>query len=380
MKLFITTFMGLFFSLLLAAQNPPIISCTSDTTGNNVAVRWINNHNCATVFTATNIYRSDNSTGPFTEVGSVMDPTATLYVDQAAGGFIGELFYYVEHDCSGTTAASDTISSLDPTPPTILSVSVVDDAVEINWEPGNFPESFGTKIFRFINGGPATIQDVVPHSTAQAIDLTATPSDQIERYDLSTIDGCGNSGAFTGASHQTIFLFQGDDPCNGLLTFSWSSYIGWDNVLEYRLLKNGQSIEAINTSPLSTSYSITEDDSAITCFLVEAENDGGITSRSNEICFDFSQPIDCFTGINDVANEALLLFPNPVQSILHIENVNFELEHLEIISLEGKTVLERAAFSTERTAIDVAHLATGMYIVKALGAERHFTGRFAKVD
>ncbi len=291
MRFLFLTFL-LFVTHLLTAQNPPMIRCAKDTTNNWIDVIWNNDHNCGADFISTNVFMSSNPFGPFTEVGSVTDPVGTNFIDESAAGFVGELFYYVEHECTGSTAVSDTISNLDPQPPTIVSVSVVDGDVLIIWEPGDFPDLFGTRVFRNINGGPVEIQSILGIDITQTVDTNASPSDMVETYDLSTLDGCSNTGSNTGLPHSTMRMFAEGDPCEGVLTFPWTGYVGWNNIVSYRLLKNGVEVDTSDPAivPHTIDYILDGSDVGPTCFAIEGENDLGATSLSNEICFDFSEP------------------------------------------------------------------------------------------
>jgi len=301
MKFVIPSFL-LFCSLLVGAQDAPGIECIKEITNAWEEIHWVNNHNCGATFTDTKIFRGNNPSGPFVQVGTVTDPVQESFVDETAPLVPGEpqLFYYVEHDCSGSTAQSDTISNFDPQPPLIESVSVVDGDVVVTWAPLDFPDSFGNTIFIFAGGGLEAITDVTFTSDSQAIDPNPFTSDQRSTYDISTLDGCDNIGDPSGLTHTTMHMVEDEasDLCGGNLMFRWSDYEGWDDVIEYRVLrkKDGEATGTSvgtgdpNASPLVFNYNVAGDDNVPTCFAIEAENALGVTSLSNEICYNFTAP------------------------------------------------------------------------------------------
>lgn len=289
-----------FLILLMTAlpafgQDAPSMLCVHDTINNFIGITWLNNHSCGGTFSSTNIYSSDDPAGPFDLLTAITDEAETNFVDETVAASTAPVYYYVETECSGGTSdPSFILSNIDPSPPELLSVSVVNGQVEITWEPGDFPDSFGTKLFRYINGGPTFIQNVPGIGTTSAIDLGADPTLGPQSYDVSTLDGCGSSGIFTNEPHSTMWLVQEGDPCDGSLSFKWSNYVGWDSIEEYRLLRNGSLAASLPANLVNNEYDyvIQPVDADLVCFVIEAvkENGLGIVSLSNEICIDFGMP------------------------------------------------------------------------------------------
>ena len=70
------------------------------------------------------------------------------------------------------------------------------------------------------------------------------------------------------------------------------------------------------------------------------------------------------TGIEDIAEMGVHIYPNPVQNDLLFMELQREAM-IEMISNQGKIVLRQALHSGKST-LDVAHLADGLYVVKVL--------------
>jgi hypothetical protein len=68
----------------------------------------------------------------------------------------------------------------------------------------------------------------------------------------------------------------------------------------------------------------------------------------------------------------LVLYPNPVNNVLNIENAS-EIGQLEIYNSKGQIVFE-GSFSLNKIDISTQNFASGLYILKALNQ----TLRFAK--
>lgn len=354
-KLLLLSFLG----LESYTQNAPIILCAEELVGNSIRINWINDHNCGNDFSSTNIYQSLGTDDQFSQIGTLSDPSATYFDDSSAAFNAGQIFYYVEHNCMGSTAVSDTIDNLEPAPPTLISVSVVEDDVEITWEPGDFPESFGTTVYRSINGGPTAIETISGLSVTQTIDMNALPEQGPVHYDVSTIDGCGDSGSYSGLPHSTMHLVVEWIPGDESLDLLWSNYQGWNQIVEYRVLKDGVNIGTsipTDTTNLLT-YVVPPEDDELTCFVIEAESDQGVTSLSNELCVDF--------GVSAINSNypSLRVYPNPAERFLFIEDPESSFMDYQIMDLSGTTVESNSLANSK---ISVAHLQPGLYWIRLI--------------
>lgn len=75
-----------------------------------------------------------------------------------------------------------------------------------------------------------------------------------------------------------------------------------------------------------------------------------------------------FDNLNDmkrtVESENLIVYPNPVSDVLHIENKNGTTLRIELFSLDGKKLKAKIS-SEEIHNLDVTTLKSGLYILKA---------------
>ena len=75
----------------------------------------------------------------------------------------------------------------------------------------------------------------------------------------------------------------------------------------------------------------------------------------------------------DAAN-VFVVYPNPVQNVLHLQATNFiNIKGVQIIDLQGKIVLEET-----NDTINVSNLSKGLYIVKIATEKGTFTKKFIK--
>nr|WP_320120273.1 alpha-amylase family glycosyl hydrolase [uncultured Marinifilum sp.] len=83
--------------------------------------------------------------------------------------------------------------------------------------------------------------------------------------------------------------------------------------------------------------------------------------QGNTIYSDYSDEIAYSTGINDILDQELSMYPNPVRDILHIENMK-GVKSLQLFEISGKLLM---ALNTpnESAEIDLSELSKGMYIM-----------------
>jgi PKD repeat protein len=96
--------------------------------------------------------------------------------------------------------------------------------------------------------------------------------------------------------------------------------------------------------------------------------------NENLIHVYFGVNSSCTVGIDAVhSSSQLKVYPNPAQSLLYIGG-NEKWQSLEVVDMTGKTVLSLVP-NTQLTTLDVSHLASGIYILKAKGLETTTTER-----
>ena len=102
-------------------------------------------------------------------------------------------------------------------------------------------------------------------------------------------------------------------------------------------------------------------DNASSTTIVQAEYDGysGNCSGSTDVIY--------LDGTDD-----LVVYPNPVSNNLYVNNIPENTESINIINIEGKTVLNINATSV----IDISKLSKGLYVIKFNGSEFTETRNF----
>ncbi len=75
----------------------------------------------------------------------------------------------------------------------------------------------------------------------------------------------------------------------------------------------------------------------------------------------YSEQIDYSTGVEDVVDEELNIYPNPVQNMLHLDNLN-QVKRVSLYSLTGKTILYKNNPNSNEI-LDLSHLNQGIYII-----------------
>jgi glucose/arabinose dehydrogenase len=74
--------------------------------------------------------------------------------------------------------------------------------------------------------------------------------------------------------------------------------------------------------------------------------------------------IDTSLGLNDFNKNGLSFYPNPAKTEIFIKNsTNSTLTTLKIVDLTGKLVLSKAMDTTESSAVNIATLAAGLYLI-----------------
>ena len=68
--------------------------------------------------------------------------------------------------------------------------------------------------------------------------------------------------------------------------------------------------------------------------------------------------------INGMQNAELRLYPNPVKDILHIEIANSQSTQIEILGIDGRTVMSNLITNTHST-ISVSPLPNGLYLLRS---------------
>ncbi|MGZ2369735.1 alpha-amylase family glycosyl hydrolase [Ancylomarina sp. YFZ004] len=84
-------------------------------------------------------------------------------------------------------------------------------------------------------------------------------------------------------------------------------------------------------------------------------------TSGEEVYSAYSEAIDYSTGIEDVLDEELSLYPNPVKDLLHLDNLK-QVKRLSLYSLTGKIILYKHNPDSNEI-LDLRHLNQGIYII-----------------
>lgn len=97
----------------------------------------------------------------------------------------------------------------------------------------------------------------------------------------------------------------------------------------------------------------------------------GTTTVTHNVVFNgevletcsFDITVEEFMNVSDLSKNSLNVYPNPVKDILNISD-NKEISNISIYDLSGKKVYTQKAIN-KQVKINLAHLSTGVYLVKA---------------
>lgn len=285
-----------FYNSLIAQVLPPNVLCVEDTINNYIAINWADVANCGSNFESYHIWGANQPQGPFELIADVFDPTVSLYIHSTPDLQYGAVFYYMTQECGGVLSVpSDTIANTEPQPPTLDYVTVNENnIVELYWNMDDYPDYFGTKIFRVFNSSIQSLTTIDGTAITYYLDLTSSPSQKVESYDLAARDGCGEPGSYSGNLHSTILFRAEEFICDGYFNFSWTPYVGWETngIVDYKVYKNDEVISTLsgNSTDLSFQYQLLPQDTIDLCFRVEATSVDGYVSSSNRTCYAFSTP------------------------------------------------------------------------------------------
>ncbi|WP_372644791.1 alpha-amylase family glycosyl hydrolase [Ancylomarina sp.] len=96
-------------------------------------------------------------------------------------------------------------------------------------------------------------------------------------------------------------------------------------------------------------------------FAVTPVATSGDMLTGNKVYSAYSQAIDYSTGIEDVLDEELSLYPNPVKDLLHLDNLK-QVKRISLYSLTGKTMLYKHNPDSNEI-LDLSFLNQGIYII-----------------
>jgi len=282
------------------------------------------------------IFQSDTPDGPFTQVETIENLSATAIRIPNSGNDLRYYYLQLAADCpDNLSSPSDTLSNALPPLVPIDFVSVENGETILRWtDPSpQLPKIKNYIIYR-VDVGTEPI-DTVGAPSNNYIDPNSAANLQSEFYYLQTLDGCGLSGSLGNQPHNTIFLEDSIDPCGRRAIINWTPYEAWDSVAYYSVYVSQDQGPAFLVDSLSSTTRtaiIPNLDAQIEyTYFVEAQHpDSSFRARSNAI----TRLPDIRQGIRDLNLWGADLQGNEVE-FLWEWNDDAELVQAELINASG---------------------------------------------
>ncbi|MBA3647139.1 MAG: gliding motility-associated C-terminal domain-containing protein [Chitinophagales bacterium] len=274
--------------------NPPSLNCVRTLNNQDVRLDWTNTTNSCGRFLSYNIFRSTSIDPTFTLIHTEYDSLVTFYTDPVGNGNRTVYYYFMNssYTCGLPTLNSDTIDNLDPVPPEINYVTVINGKVELNWKPSISPETYGYIIYLFdlADTFSQPIDTIYGSANTTYTDLINDPGSGSLYYDIAAIDSCFSTGPINTSFHRTIFLTENTERCEHYISIAWNSYDNWPNGVQnykvYMGINNTAPVLVDSLPPTANTDTIRNfNDGDLICLTVIAEQASGpFTSASNTIC------------------------------------------------------------------------------------------------
>lgn len=201
-------------------------------------------------------------------------------------------------------------------------------------------------------------------------DLVASPNVRSWRYKVSSVDACGTESELSD-NHKTIHLVISQGLGNDINLF-WDSYEGFNYsnfVLKRHTNADGwttlttmpNNLYTYTDQPTSTNglYYVVTVDAPSTCNATKAAQDFN-TTRSNR---DNRLSTGGVNSISELLNQVVSIYPNPVNTVLNIENSSSQTIQARILDQTGR-IISTTELVPGQTKIDCGKLAMGMYNIE----------------
>jgi len=313
-KLLFTVYCILFtaYSFSQTEYEAPKLTCTRPI-GSQTELNWNLPTTANPCFTGYEIYTSaGNKNGPYTLVTTINNAATTSALVNISSATPPYAYFYIINrgSCTNPTPlankTSDTLFTDKPTAIVLKSVSVVNNQVQINWEPSPSPEVIGYYIYNNLDGSPFGFNNpdtVFGRLTTSYIDTKHNPTSTVVQYAVRAIYTCQSAlpdfvqGSITPPElrHTTIRLknVNAPDNCTQTVSVEWTKYLVGSNgtsVLSYAIETNTDNAGFIiqKTVDNNTLNNVVTDVPYLKhfCIRIKANLDNGSFSFSNEICFD----------------------------------------------------------------------------------------------
>jgi hypothetical protein len=253
-------------------------------------------------------------------------------------------------------------------PPVDICIVSVDSATGKNiivWDNPHDPAISGYLIYKedyqsLFN----PVGRVASDSFSVYIDHASNPEQKSEAYVLEVIDTCGDTiPSFN--SWQTIHL-NIDKGIGNSWNLIWdNAYSAFPTCYIYRGLTDNtlQKIDSISTS--NTSYTDINPPGGVLYYEVGILNPSGCSPSRSIDGYSWSLSNVASTisaGIDELKEEQLRIYPNPVQDRLTIQLNNMQPEHISIFNVNGSKVYEEKYQAGGQ--VDVSTFCSGIYFLQ----------------
>jgi len=303
MRITLLILLTLFTNSLIAQviQAPTLICIKGDSLIYNKA-----NNTCGP-FLSIDVYGSQERNGPYMLIENITNIEEFAYEHKTPSNEIWYYYLQSNFNCPGLDIlSSDTLDNQPPAVSPLISISVENGVVFLEWTESLSPQTWGYVIYRVTDAGTVPIDTIAFGTTA--IDVFATPNEKSETYFVTAIDQCGNTSAFV-EPHNSIFLQATNSPCNQSIQLSWNLYENWVDGIE------AQEIWASKNNAVAERIAVLQGDI----------NTFDFQNAENGVTYDFYiNAIQRNTGVNATSNsiEIGATIVNPVGNLL-VKNVTF---------------------------------------------------------
>jgi len=275
-----------------AIAQAPSLSCVSVNINGDVQLNWTPPSDTCGIFNSYYIYAADSLSGSYILITTIANFGQTTYIHIGAGADTSAVYYYIVNNSGCASNISDTIQADNVQPGTVMidtvSVDPLTGLATISWIPSSLFDVNGYIIY-IANafGGWDSIATVFGRDSTFFIYPNSNAGTASESYSIAAVDQCGNTGPI-GTEHNTIYLSNSLDTCQGESTLEWNEYINWINgVAEYNIYvsENGGPDSLLGTTTTTQFIHTGLVKTTTYCYIIQAVDGSGLkTSSSNIIC------------------------------------------------------------------------------------------------
>jgi gliding motility-associated-like protein len=211
---------------------------------NDNTILWSRVPNACTIIGNLILYGRESIASPFIELSNTVNPNNFTFTHLGANLPTNKdwsYYFTYQVDC-GTGVIieiSDTISVdvIQPEQSFLDSISVEPgtNRILIGWQSNKSPDFGSYSLYNYNRADPRVIENYT--DTFFADGSSGNPSTTKLRYEITSLDSCGNRNPLNGNIHQTILLTATTDTCAKTCTINWSHYEGWTEIDKYYILR-----------------------------------------------------------------------------------------------------------------------------------------------